>query len=399
MWMLLCFCERLIRSFGIHKRVQSFDRRLDSPGKDTYMRRSGFFITTLLLMAVLMGVGIFFLIRSKGDSWKSTWNRTVSVKNGKTDPGEIVVDFTIEKSGDYVLRLSWNLEGQGTDLSKASEDGPGFVTGCVITDPAGNVIYGTSATAVYLDTQVSLEPGTHRITYTYISNEEDYIEYAKKYLCAELSAKDWAKNFDFTKNAKDGTWNIDYEMKVGTAASGSSLVFLALFIILVSVSVSVILLIAVSRDRRLQSPQYDERQELERGRGFRYGFFTMLIFNGGVLCFDMMDLIPGKNQMVLYASGLFAGILVYGVYCIWNDSYFALNQKANVCIAFFTFIGLFNLAIAVTAILKGTMIENGRATEKFLNLECAILFLILMATMLIKKVYDKKTGDTAGDEE
>ena len=363
------------------------------------MRKSGFILTTLLLMIILAGVGVFILIKGRGDSWSSNWDHTVSVQGGKADPGNTVVDFTIDKSGDYNLRLSWNLEGQGTDLSKVSDDGPGFVTGCVITDPNGNVIYGSSATAVFLDTELHMEAGTHRITFSYISNEAEYIEYAKKYLCGEVSAREWAKNIDFAKNTKNGTWNMDYEMKVRTAASGISMIFPALFLILFSVCVVIILLIAMSKERRLQCPQYDERQELERGRGFRYGFFTMLIFNGGVLCFDWTGVIPGSNQMILYASGLLAGILVYAVYCIWHESYFALNQQTNVIIAFFTFIGLFNLAIAIIAIVRGTMMENGRFTEKFLNLECALLFLILMVTMLIKKLRDRKADAQIEDEE
>ena len=350
-------------------------------------------------MIILAGVGVFILIKGRGDSWSSNWDHTVSVQGGKADPGNTVVDFTIDKSGDYNLRLSWNLEGQGTDLSKVSEDGLGFVTGCVITDPAGNVVYGTSATATYLDTEVHMEAGTHRITYTYISDEADYIKYAKKYLCGELSAKDWAKNFDFEKNVKDGTWNLDYELRVASVASGISRVFPALFLILFAVCVMIILLIALSKERRLQSPQYDERQELERGRGFRYGFFTMLIFNGGVLCFDWTGIIPGSNQMILYASGLFAGLLVYAVYCIWHESYFALNQRTNVVISFFTFIGLFNLVIAITTIARGTMMENGRFSTTFLNLECAVLFLILMVTMLIKKLRDRKADAQIEDEE
>ena len=373
------------------------DAEDQTSGKGYIMRRSNLIVITILLMLILAGGGVFILIKDRGDSWSSKWNRTLSVQDGKADPGEAVVDFTIEKSGDYAFRLSWNLEGQGTDLSKVNDEGLGFVTGCVITDPSGNVLYSSSATAVFLDTELHMEPGNHRITFTYICNEDDYIEYAKKYLCGEVSAREWAKNLDFAKNTKDGTWNMDYEMKVGSVASGSSLIFLTLFVILGAVSVSIILLIAITKERRLQSPQYDERQELERGRGFRYGFFTTLIFNGGVLCFDWMGVIPGKNQMVLYASGLLAGILVYAVYCIWNESYFALNQRTNVIIAFFTFIGLFNLAIAIAAFVGGTMIENGRFTEKFLNLGCAVLFLVLMVTMLIKKLRDRKAD--ALDEE
>ncbi len=95
---------------------------------------------------------------------------------------------------------------------------------------------------------------------------------------------------------------------------------------------------------------------------------------------------------------MLVGILVYAVYCVWNESYFALNQKTNVAIVFFVLSGLLNLFIAFSGILGGSMIENGRFTEKFLNLEIGIIFLILMAVIVIRKMYNKIKDEAEDDD-
>ena len=351
----------------------------------------------LIITAVMLCGAVFLLVANNRKGGKSTWSHVVTVKNGKADPGGSTMVFTVQEEGEHTLALSWNLAGEGEDLTKASEDGGiGFITGIAMTDPEGNEVYGTSAAAVFLDTKLQLKPGNYTIEFTYLTNEDDYIAYAKKHLCGEMMAETLAKDLNFGSRGMDGSWQMEYTSRVSPAANGITQVIPALLAILLAVCVSIILLVAFTRGKKTLRQEYDERQELARGRAFRYAFYSMLIFIGGVLCFDWTGLIPGQNQMIFYASGLFFGILVYAVYCVWNDCYFALNQRTNIMIVFFTFIGLFNLAIAVTGIIRGTMIQNGRFSEQFLNLECAFLFLALMVTLVIKKIHDRRLTE---DEE
>ena len=371
-----------------------------SSGKGSIMKKKSVLTIMLLLMIVLTGFGIINLLKDKGDSWSSRWNHTVTVQNKAADPGQSVAEFTISEGAEYSIALSWNLQGEGKDLTKASEDGGiGFVTGCVISDPEGNMVYGTAATAVYLDTTLRMEPGNYQITYTYLTSEEDYIEFAKKYLCGEMSAKTWAKDLDFQRIVTDGSRTLDFELKVHKQLDGTWQVFAALFSILTAICVAVILLAAFSKGKQLQSPRYDERQELERGRGFRYGFFTLLISIGCVLCFDWTGVIPEHNQTVFYATCIFMGLLVYASYCIWHESYFALNQKTNAVLVFFTLIGLFNIALGISSIVDGSLVQNGIFETRFLNLECGVLFLILMVVLLVKRARDKKKDAADEDEE
>ena len=91
---------------------------------------------------------------------------------------------------------------------------------------------------------------------------------------------------------------------------------------------------------------------------------------------------------------------VYVLYCVWNESYFALNQNNKVIMITFVLIGLFNLVIGLGNLLGGRMIQNGKISASVLNLECAIMFLMLFATMLLKNIVDKRRGvSDDGDDE
>ena len=140
----------------------------------------------------------------------------------------------------------------------------------------------------------------------------------------------------------------------------------------------------------MESPKYDERQEMDRGRGFRYVFFTMLIFIGLVFTIDMTGLAWHLDLTFLYGCGFFLGILVYAVYGVWHECYFALNQKTRTVLISFAFIGIFNLVLGLDSLLSGTIIENGRLSFRVLNLMCAALFLILALTIVAKKVRDSR---------
>ena len=367
------------------------------------MKKSSFIPIIIILELALLLVGIFFISTDgKGRAkWSSLWNHDITVTNHVANPKESVTEFTIEKEDEYTLALDWNLKGEGHDLTKASEPGNvGFVTACVITDPTGEMVYSTAATAVYLDTKISMVPGLYKMTFTYLTTEEEYISFAKKYLCSEQAATTWAKEFDFSTLPENGSWSIDYSMKVSDSSSFSFRLLIGILAILISVcSALLLLLTVVSKNKKAEVPQYDERQEVERGRAFKYGFFTTLFFSGGVIIFDWCDGIPGQNQTILYCLGLFLGIMVYGSYCVWHESYIALNQKANTTMIIFAVIGLINLVLGILSIASGRMFVNGRISEHFLNLICAAMLLILCGEMLVKKIYDKKHGAASDDEE
>ena len=136
--------------------------------------------------------------------------------------------------------------------------------------------------------------------------------------------------------------------------------------------------------------KFDERQQMIRGRGFKYAFFTLLIYDVVYGCIDAVM----EKQWVDHLTGMFMGIclgvLVYVVYCIWNEGYFSLNQNPKRVLIAFALIAVWNLAIAAKNILRGAMIEGGKLTFASLNLVCGIMILIIFVVTLIKWQISKR---------
>ncbi|WP_295729491.1 hypothetical protein [uncultured Limosilactobacillus sp.] len=69
---------------------------------------------------------------------------------------------------------------------------------------------------------------------------------------------------------------------------------------------------------------FDERQELIRGQGFKYGFWAMMLADALLLLVTRK--IPLSPPLLLLTS-MFIGLWVFSVYALWNSAYFAMNQK------------------------------------------------------------------------
>ena len=350
-------------------------------------------ITMLILGVILLGISATMLfIRDKsGTSWSSRWNRDIYVKDGVVDREGSESEFTIEKAGTYNLELTW-AEG-------LKENNIGCITACVLTDESGKVFFGYAAKKGVVDTDLKLEKGEYFLNFTYLTNKEDYVEFAKKYLCGDEVAEDWAEDFDFEALPKNTDNSITFKMSMNRRGFSGNLMYGMVFVILISAALVVLIIALCTEGKRLESPRYDERQELERGRGFKYGFFTLIIYFAFALCMDAAELLPEMDNAVLYTAGIMVGVMAYVVYCIWHESYFALNEKKNVIMITFAGIAAVNLILGINSILSGEMVKNGVLTFRATNLLCAAMFIVLFATVLLKKISDSIKGRAADEEE
>lgn len=137
--------------------------------------------------------------------------------------------------------------------------------------------------------------------------------------------------------------------------------------------------------------KYDERQQTVRGIGFKYGFFTIIIYD--LIAGFLTATSEGKQYVdnaVLMLFGIFLGIFVYVSYCIWNDGYFSLNQNKTAVLIAFAVIALANFALAAIEITHGVMIEDGVLTFRCTNLLCGILFILIFLVLVAKSLYKKR---------
>ena len=83
--------------------------------------------------------------------------------------------------------------------------------------------------------------------------------------------------------------------------------------------------------KRFMKGTFDERQELVRGRGYKYACFTML----GLLVLDLLiesldafETLPVTRSLAIFIM-ILAGVMVYALYCIKNDSYFGVGTDTR----------------------------------------------------------------------
>jgi len=131
--------------------------------------------------------------------------------------------------------------------------------------------------------------------------------------------------------------------------------------------------------------RFDERQNIIRGNGYKYAFFTLLIYNA-------LDIITGSilemyfEREVIAFFGIILGVVVYAAYAIWNEGYFSLNENPKRVMVLFGVISVINLMAGISSILSGEMIEAGRITFRAMNLMCGVMMLFILGVLAVKTI-------------
>ncbi len=148
----------------------------------------------------------------------------------------------------------------------------------------------------------------------------------------------------------------------------------------------VVFILAASTKNGKIRRDYDERQQLVRGRGFKYGFFTMMICNGLFallfICIEkpIIDAAFAMTISIMLASA------VYVSYCIWNEGYFSLNENPKQLVAFFLFLEVFNVLAFIGNAVRGNVMKDGVVTYSALNLPCAVMIAVVLIVLLLKRI-------------
>ena len=150
----------------------------------------------------------------------------------------------------------------------------------------------------------------------------------------------------------------------------------------------------VKKNRGETPGQYDERQQVQRGKAFQHAYLTLLI----LLCFN--GVVSGAAELRWADPGvdsflcLFVSVAVFVVECIRRDAYFTVSQTPRSGIAIFTLVTLCQVPATVMHAVDGDFIADGRLTLAVINPACMVLFAIVLVTILIKR-----RSDEAEDEE
>ena len=329
-----------------------------------------------LILAVAASVALFSLVYRQEESRSTaiSFTQEVKVTDGVAEPQVREWELPVTQEGRYCFYAGWQAVQ------------PSFVTGCVIKDEGGQVLFAVTGDFVAVESvELELDAQTYRVEMHYLTNEEDYIRFVGDYIVGEHMGKDVEISpFGLENAGTDGVWTVDHTVEARGISNWYAIGAGAGVMIAV---VLVVLILALTKNGRSAKCQFDERQELVRGRGAKYAFYTLLICNAVVGALEIAEFPRFADTDVLMIINCLMGICVYVVYCIWYDGYFALNENRKRLMIAFAVIGISNFLLSAVGFASGGMVQDGRLTFRSLNLFCGILFIVIFTTMYLKKVF------------
>lgn len=332
------------------------------------MRKKGFAILMAVLFATVV-LGMIVFANSKENVTTFWFTEEIAVTDGVADVTEHSFPFGLEEDGTYVVKVSWENEKKG------------LVSGIALRDAAGEIVFFCTGDTVSAESaEMELKAGEYEAQYLYFTNLAQVMEVA-----AMVEGVTYDKMQEFAI-AGDETYEVTYHFNISRLNSTEynlGLLCGMLFGVVVGLIVVAFMFKYVRVRKEGSNFEYDERQQLARGNGFKYAYISNIIYNGS-LCMLYIGGNPLPVDMsVLIFGGILISVLIYVVYCIWHDAYVSLNENANRLLVMFFVLGGVNVSMGVMHMIHGTMIENGVLTFHCLNLLGGIALLVIAGTLAV----------------
>ena len=132
---------------------------------------------------------------------------------------------------------------------------------------------------------------------------------------------------------------------------------------------------------------FDERQELVRGRGYKYACFTMLallVIDLLIESFGAFETIPVTRTLAIFIM-ILAGVMVYALYCIKNDSYFGVGTDSRTYRAVMWVVIVCNAVSGFTGLKEGAMVDGKLSFGPCASLLFCTAFIIIMISISVKQ--------------
>lgn len=162
--------------------------------------------------------------------------------------------------------------------------------------------------------------------------------------------------------------------------------------IMIGLIICLVLFRYMNRDSRVKT-QYDEMQEITRGRAYKYAFWAMVICEAVLGILALGEVRIPMEPMVIHFSVLLIGIIVQCSYCIFKDAYIGINTNSRRFIIVMIVAGLINLLSCAGAIRSHEMVIDGMISTPAINLLCGLMCLMVCVEIWIKNLMDKRESE------
>ncbi|MCR5134662.1 MAG: hypothetical protein K6B12_03410 [Clostridiales bacterium] len=142
-----------------------------------------------------------------------------------------------------------------------------------------------------------------------------------------------------------------------------------------------------NKDNAVKS-KYDERQEIVRGKAYRYAFYSVMIYEALMLVLEIGQIALPLPSYILHFTGIIVGCIVLAGYCIWKDVYWGLNNNRKRYAIIFLACAALN-AIPVAASIAG----SDSFGEAWLNVIVLVMMAVIGIELLIKEAMDRREAE------
>lgn len=324
------------------------------------------FVNIILLIAVAAAL-IVTAQSAGGKSQEINLSTAVIAEDGEiTTPSQESTLYILQE-GNYMLDIDWG-----------GPDDIGFASALTVADEEGRLLYFASGDAVHSGAKVHLKKGTYTCSIFFIGSEEEY----NLYTLNSNGFVDEKINFQ-----PDGSWPMNYSIAFHRGLIDSVALSIVLTTIAAILICSLIYLVTKLNDKLIN--EYDERQELLRGRAYRLGFIVMASFFGIVALLNLIGVTIPADKYIVDVMGIAIGLAVMTTVSIVNDAFFALNENSKLLIPILFVITLANTIVAVMNIISGNVIADGVLTVGFLNVIVSVYLLYMLTLILVKSKMNK----------
>lgn len=146
----------------------------------------------------------------------------------------------------------------------------------------------------------------------------------------------------------------------------------------------------IARKKGVGRGQYDERQQIARGKAFTAAYATLLVYLAFWLILRSMEAPFFMESLSVMLGGLLS-IAVFVGHSIFHDAYFKASESPRAWIGILCAIGLVNLGIGMGQLLRG-----GTLAERLydnINLFVGALFAVILACILVKRAIDRQSAE------
>ena len=155
----------------------------------------------------------------------------------------------------------------------------------------------------------------------------------------------------------------------------------------------VVIFFKLSNKNHSTKTEYDERQNIERGKAYMVGYWVESGLLMALMLFALGDIELPLEPAVLYGTVLLVSITVLSVISIFKGAFWGLNNNKKSYMIMLLVVAAINIISPVIAISNGEMVENGKLQAPFINLMCGILFVAVMVALIVRNIADKRAED------